>query len=41
VPVLAQAEAAGVVFARPDPRAMAEQTGHNGDAPGRIPLPQL
>jgi threonylcarbamoyladenosine tRNA methylthiotransferase MtaB len=41
VPVLAQAEAAGVVFACPDPTAMAEQAGHDGNAPGRIPLPQV
>jgi threonylcarbamoyladenosine tRNA methylthiotransferase MtaB len=41
VPVIAQAEAAGVVLARPDPKAMAEQAGHNGDAPSRIPLPQV
>lgn len=41
VPVIAQAEADGVLLARPDPKAMAEQAGHNGDAPSRIPLPQV
>jgi threonylcarbamoyladenosine tRNA methylthiotransferase MtaB len=41
VPVLAQAEAAGVVFAQPAYEAMGEQLGQNGDAPSRIPLPQV
>jgi len=41
VPVVAEAEADGVLLARPDPDPFAEQAPSDGEVPGRIPLPQI